>query len=107
MAYSADVYEQIRRATGEWGDSTYEDGYFDRFLDDTGGDVNGAAALVWQEKAASYSKLVDTTEAGSSRKNSQLYTNAIGMMEKYQSMADDGAAVDAATYSTTRRIVRL
>lgn len=107
MAYSDDVYEQIRRATGEWGDSDYDDAYFDRFLDESGGDVNQAASLVWQEKAASYAELVDITEAGSSRKNSQLYSAAMDMMKKYADMSPGSGGLEPGTYSTTRRIVRL
>lgn len=106
MAYDPDVYEQIRRATGEWGDSTYLDGYFDRFLDETGGDVNGAAALVWQEKAATFAEMVDMTEAGSTRKNSQLWSNAMEMMKKYQELADSGAVLEPGTFSTTRPTTR-
>lgn len=106
MAYDSDTYEQIRRATGEWEDSTYLDAYFDRFLDETGGDVNGAAALVWQEKAASYAELVDMSEAGSSRKESQLYANAMDMMARYDAMSGQVGGLEPGSYSTTRPIVR-
>lgn len=105
MAYSPDVYEQIRRATGEYTASDLDDEFFDRFLDATSGDINAAAALVWQEKAAGYAELVDITEAGSSRKNSQLYQSAMDMMAKYNALAD-AATVEVGTYTTTRPIVR-
>lgn len=108
MAYPDETYEQIRRATGEWGDSDYEDSYFDRFLDEAGGNVDAAAASVWQEKAAGYAEMVDISEAGSSRKNSQLYSNAMDMMAKYNAIAGEGpGGLEPGTYSTTRPIVRL
>lgn len=105
MPYSPDVYEQIRRATGEWDGSDLDDEFFDRFLDATSGEVNGAAALVWQEKAAEYAELVDITEAGSSRKNSQMHAAALTMMDKYNTLAA-GVVAEVGTYSTTRAIVR-
>lgn len=99
--------DQLRRNTGEVGSSTYTDPVLDVYIDDAGGDLDIAASVIWQEKAASYAELVDITEAGSSRKNSDLYKNAIDMAAKYAASSDPGGALEPGTYSTTRAIVRL
>lgn len=107
MPYPADVYEQLRRATGENDvDSTYEDSDLDFYLDEASGDVNSAASSIWREKASNYAELTDITEAGSSRKNSVLYDHAIQQMELYGDAASGGETPAPGTYSTTRAIVR-
>ena len=107
MPYSAEVYEQLRRATGENDvDSTYEDSDLDFYLDEAGGDVNQAAGKIWREKASQYAELVDITEAGSSRKNSTLYESATKQAEFYEGESTPGGTPEPGTYSTTRAIVR-
>ena len=107
MPYSAEVYEQLRRATGENDvDSTYEDSDLDFYLDEAEGDIDGAAAKIWREKASNYAELVDITEAGSSRKNSTLYEAATKQAEFYEGEAAGGTTPEPGTYSTTRAIVR-
>lgn len=46
-------------------------------------DYQLAARDVWAFKAARYSKMMDVTESGSSRKMSDLHKNAIAMMNLY------------------------
>ena len=107
MPYSAEVYEQLRRATGENDvDSTYEDSDLDFYLDEASGDVNDAAARIWREKASNYAELVDITEAGSSRKNSTLYESATKQAEYYEGATSGDETPAPGTYSTTRAIVR-
>lgn len=103
MAYDALTYDRLRRATGEVGSSAYTDEDLDYFLDQSSGDTDAAAALVWREKASGYAEMVDITEAGSSRKNSDLFKNAISQAEYFESTTP---STEAGTFSTTRRIVR-
>lgn len=46
--------------------------------------LNVTAYYIWVNKAAALSSLVDITESGSSRKNSQAYTNAQAMAQHFQ-----------------------
>lgn len=111
MPYPAEVYDQLRRATGENDEeSTYSDQDLDFYLDAHEGAVNPAAADIWREKASNYAELTDIQEAGSSRKNSVLYDHAIQQMELYGGSAASGGAGDGGIpgvdWSTTRSIVR-
>jgi hypothetical protein len=108
MPYPAEVYEQLRRATGENDEeSTYSDSDLDFYLDASGGEVNPAASDIWREKASNYAELTDIQEAGSSRKNSVLYDHAVQQMELYGGSATGGdGGVPGVDWSTTRSIVR-
>lgn len=53
---------------------------------DAAGDLNTVAADVWQEKAARYADLVDTSEGGSSRKMGDLHEQALNMVAHFRSM---------------------
>lgn len=75
-------------------------------LIDAGTSVRSVAADIWREKSAKYSELVDTTEEGSSRKLSQLLSNA----QKMADFFDEEATVEVAESSSrarTRSITRL
>lgn len=75
MATAAEIL-QVRRNTGETdATSTYTDLTLTAYIDALG--VLGATVAVWEEKAASYAELVDTSEAGASRRLSQLHDNAL------------------------------
>lgn len=97
---------RLRRNVGEVGSSTYTDAELDVYINEAGDDLDVAAATIWQEKAASYAELVDIAEAGSSRKNSDLYKNAIDMAAKYGVAAGNAGGLTPGTFSTTRAIVR-
>jgi hypothetical protein len=74
----ADTIARFRRVTAlEDDDAVYTDAVIDGMIEDLG--FEAAAAAVWREKAASYASLVDTTESGSSRRLSQLWSQALGM----------------------------
>lgn len=92
----------LRRLAGEMAPSTYSDEELSARIDAANGDLDVVAADIWEEKAASYAELVDVTEAGSSRKNSDLYKAAIAMHDHF-SGDDIGVAGGA---STTRPITR-
>jgi hypothetical protein len=74
-------------------------------LDAWTGDINSLAAVIWREKAASYSDLVDIQEGNSNRKLSQLYAQALKMADGL----DGGTSVAVTTRraSRTRPIERM
>lgn len=107
MPYPVEVYDQLRRATGENDeDSTYENTDLDFYLDEAEGDINLAAAAIWREKASNYAELVDIQEAGSSRKNSVLYDHAVKQAEWYAGGGESDVDEPGVDFSTTRKIVR-
>lgn len=77
------------------------------YLDAVAGDPRKAAGQVWAVKASKYAGLVDVTEGASSRKNSQLYKQALEMAAYYgadEAPASGGGSSGAR--SGTRPIVR-
>lgn len=68
------------------------------------GTTSALAANIWREKAATYSELVDIQEGASSRKLSQLYTQALKMADGLD--GGGAAAVTGRGFSRTRRIER-
>src|SRR5690554_4319407 len=98
-----DDLARLRRMTGESDTdmSSYTDTELDQMLTNLGGDLNLAASRIWGEKASQYADLVNTTEAGSSRSNSDLFTHAKAQQDYFNSLSDNG--VVATTSSTTRR----
>jgi hypothetical protein len=80
MASTADLIKLKRIApVGEFTDAELG------LLFDTQG-INGAAAEMWAAEAKATSALVDITESGSSRKNSQAHTTAKEMLELYSNL---------------------
>ena len=59
----------------------------------TAGSVAGAAAAIWQEKAAALAELVNTSESGSSRNLGDLYKNALAFAKFYKDQVDDAVVV--------------
>jgi hypothetical protein len=62
---------------------------------DARGSVEAAGAQIWRELAASFAQFVDTTESGSSRKMSDLASNALKMASQLDGVVtagDTGAA---------------
>lgn len=100
-----DDYLRLRRMAGEVDSDTYTNADLDIFIANASGDLNSAASLIWGEKASSYADLVNISEAGSSRSNSDLYKQA-KQQEQYYSGLADASATAAAGYSTTRPIKR-
>jgi hypothetical protein len=100
MADATQIAE-LRRLAGETGSSTYDDTELGVRIDAVNGDLDAVAADIWEEKAAAYAEMVDISEAGSSRKNSDLYKAAIAMHDHFTS---DGEITSGS--STTRPIVR-
>jgi hypothetical protein len=95
----------LRRYIAEPDATTYTDQALNDLYDANDGDVNVTAAEVWMEKAAKAAVLVDTTEGASSRKNSQVYSQALQQATYFR----DGSATATATTTRsvgTRAIVR-
>jgi hypothetical protein len=100
---SSDNIAALRLLTDEPSTTPYSDAVLSARIDAAGGDVRAVAADIWREKAAGYATLVDISEAGSSRKNSQLYSNALSMAASF----DAPDAELPPVYSTTRPIRRV
>lgn len=100
-----DQYLQLRRMCGENDpESSYTNTDLDVYISRTGGDLPAAAALIWGDKASEVADLVNMSEAGSSRSNSDLYTHAITQRDYYNGLSGTGQTTREG--STTRRIVR-
>jgi hypothetical protein len=108
MMASADELGALRRATDTTtADPVYTDGLVGPLIDSLG--VNGAAAVIWREKAAKYASMVNTTEAGSSRSMSDLYTHAMEMAAMYTRLAaeEEIPIIDPVGYTYTTEIERV
>lgn len=89
-------------------DEQTEDPYGNSFLLDlieSAGSIEAAAAVVWQMKAGRYAALVDTSEAGASRKMSQLAAQARAMASHYSGGSDTIVGGDD-RFTVTRPIER-
>lgn len=106
MATEAEI-NRVRRSTNV-DEEDYSDSDISGIIDALEGNLNLASAQIWEEKAAKYSELVDTSESGSSRKQSSLFENAVKMVEYYTNKADEEEeSDDLAGRARTRLIVRL
>lgn len=86
MATSTQIAD-VRRMADEPGTETYSDSAISALVDGSAS-LEAAAASIWQVKAGQYASLVDTSESGSSRKMSQLHSNALKMYEFYNNLAN-------------------
>lgn len=66
---------------------------------------NAAGSTAWRRKATSFSKMVDVSESGSSRKLSDLFKNALEMA-KYYTSQDTTVPDDLSERPRTRAITR-
>lgn len=103
---SAEQIAELRRKIAEPDATTYSDAVLGVRIDEASNDINNVAYDIWQEKAAMYADLVDISEAGSSRKNSQLHANALKMAHYFGTIDQDPETPVVESASTTRRIVR-
>jgi hypothetical protein len=101
-----DQYLRLRRLTGETApDSAYTDADLQEFINEAQQSLEIAAGMIWREKAATYADMVNHSEAGSSRSESDLYDRAIAQAGYWEGQTGTGSAADTGG-STTRRIVR-
>jgi len=91
---------ELRRKISEPDEATYLDATLSMMIDDANGDLDAVAVSIWEEKAATYAELVDISEAGSSRKNGQLYSNALAMAAYFSSLGTASAADDDRPFTT-------
>lgn len=103
----AEAIAELRRLINEPDDvEPWTDEYLSARLDAWTGTPTTLAAVMWREKAASYSSLIDIKEGNSDRKMSQLYSQALKMADGL----DGGNGVDPTPVrrpATTRRIERM
>lgn len=105
---NAEQVDELRRKISEPDPDTWTDQMLSDLIDAASGDINVVAGNLWEEKASIYAEMTDISEAGSSRKNSQLYKQALEMAAWYRTtgatvVPEPVAGVD---YPTTTRIVR-
>lgn len=66
--------------------------------------LNGAAAGIWEAKAASVAHLVDISEGGSSRKMGDIYEQYLSMAKTFRT--NDDVVTQTTRQSMTREITR-
>lgn len=77
MALTSAALATLRRYIAEPTEANYSDVLLNQIYDGAGGDLEAAASEIWLDKAAKAATLVDISEGNSSRKNSQVYNNAL------------------------------
>jgi hypothetical protein len=92
MATAADI-ATLRLLIAEPTSDTYTDSALGIIID-ASDSLDAAALEVWIQKAAASAELVDISEGGSQRKNSDVYKNALLMVQLFQNRVDT-AALDA------------
>lgn len=95
--------EEARRKTD--GAADWEDDEIRRYLD-AGKTIVDFARMWWEAKAASYSKLVNISESGSTRSNGDLYKNALTMAKHFETAEEAAADAGPVNNKTSRRAVR-
>lgn len=98
---------RLRLMIDETDSAVYTDEMLGSIIDQAELDLDTAASEVWQQKAARFSTLVDTTESGSSRRMSQLASNALAQAKFYGdkgvTVAEEAAVVRARTRTAVRK----
>lgn len=103
MAEAGDI-GYVRKNVGEdFEGSTYTDDYIGDLIDQLG--VTSSVVSIWREKAASYSMLVNVSEAGSSHSASDLFKHASEMLDHWNTTLDV-ETVDVAERPRIRRVIR-
>lgn len=82
----------VRENTNEHTSEPWTDEDIGGLISSTGS-VDLASAVIWRKKAAKYADQVDTSEAGASRKLSDLYDRAIKQAQAFENAGgeDDGS----------------
>lgn len=106
----------LREKVGETGPaSPWDDDALQTKLDEAEGQVNLAAALIWEVKAGGYAKLVNSSEGAAISNLGDLYKNALAMADRYRNLAagdstpgDSGSGAGTVDRGSARvgRIVR-
>ncbi len=90
-----DQIAALRLLIGEPTEDSFTDAQLSAIIDAASGDMNKSAYEVWVTKAASAANLVDITEGGSSRKQSDLQDQALAMVRFFGDKVDGGVGPDA------------
>lgn len=90
---TSDQVAEVRENTNEPTADPYTDSEIGQLIDALGS-VNLASAAIWSRKAASYVEVVDTTEAGASRKLSDLYDRAVKEAARWKAAEEEEAEAD-------------
>lgn len=106
MTTPLSALSMIRHYADELTDETYGDSFINDLFQVNGQSIYGAAAALWEVKASSFASLVDVSEAGSSRKLSDLRKNALEMAAYFKGKADEESGSSSGTRPRTRAIVR-
>ena len=69
--------------TGTEADTLFTDARLGEILDAANQQLEAASYEAWREKAGMLANLVDVADGAASRKLSQLYDNALGMVRVY------------------------
>lgn len=101
---TADQLQQLKNMIGADAASQYTDDQLNAIIDanDT---IEAAAAQVWESVAASYSNLVNISEAGSSRSLGSLYANALQMAKYYRGLDATNGVVPGEAPATHIRVI--
>lgn len=102
-----EMVQQLRDAVDEQVDADpYSNPTMRSKIAAANGNVNAVAYYIWVAKAAALSSLVDISEGGSSRKNSQAYDAARRMVDHFQAYVPTDPINIGGRISRTRAIVR-
>lgn len=102
MAVAGDI-ATVRLNINEPEATTFTDVYIGELID--GSDVAGATATLWRQKAAIFSDLVTTSEAGASHAFSDLQKHALDMAGEWDAITEE-ATVTSSGRVRVRKIVR-
>lgn len=105
MAEAATIADLRRLINQPTNTDPWTDAVLSARIDDWVGDLTALAATIWREKAATFAGLVDVQEGSSSRKLSQLYTQALAMAAGLD--AGSTTSVTGRRAATTRPIERM
>lgn len=92
MATASEIIA-VRKNVNEPSEESFSDEAVAELIDSDGVDL--ASAAIWRTKAAAFSEMVDTSEAGASRKASDLFKNANAMAEHFEKVGGLGAEEEA------------
>lgn len=98
---------QFRRMIGELTNAApWDDAYCTQVID-ASSSLNAAATRAWEEKAAIYAGMIDTTESGSSRRLSQLQAQALNMAGYYRKLTEGEAEGEDPTLTGYAYVVQI
>lgn len=88
---TADQIAQLRLLIAEPNDAEpYTEAALSVRIDGNAGDLNRTSYGIWVEKAAARADLADISEGGSSRKQGDLYEQALKMADYFQGLVSEG-----------------